>query len=501
MGVLTVDDLLVGSEFADVQTIGGPPSISGLVNASISANANTGPLPFTVSDVETPAGDLTVGASSDNPLLVPNSPANLAFGGADENRTLTVTPATGEQGTANIEVVVTDANNDTATNTFTLTVGQPSISSVPNQIAPENSVLGPVVFTVADNETAPGSLSVSATSSDQFILPDSSIGIVNNGGTRNLFLTNTTAGFANVTVTVNDGTFDVSTAFTLTVYPTLGWLMDDDFSYEDGSITANSGFLWATHSAATGQTGQTQVVKGKLLLVNNASEDINRWFTNAPIINTSGTLLHSRFVVNFSSLPTATGVGEYFGHFREATGGNFRARLFSTTNGVTPGKLKLAISNGGFLTAVHPTELSLDTDYVVITRFNTATAESTLWVSPASEASVSVTPVDVTTPITTYSYAFRQQSGIGSLSVDDLVIGSTFDEVFFTVTPPVPTPIPLGFQLFGGNLELSWSDPLFLLQAAPSVTGTYTNIPGATSPHSVPISGDQRYFRLAYPLP
>lgn len=59
-----------------------------------------------------------------------------------------------------------------------------------------------------------------------------------------------------------------------------------------------------------------------------------------------------------------------------------------------------------------------------------------------------------------------------------------------------PTPVPLNSQLSGGNLILTWTNPAFALQGAPSVTGTYTNITGATSPFTNTITGSQGYFRL-----
>jgi hypothetical protein len=34
------------------------------------------------------------------------------------------------------------------------------------------------------------------------------------------------------------------------------------------------------------------------------------------------------------------------------------------------------------------------------------------------------------------------------------------------------------------------------LQSAPTVTGTYTNVPGATSPYTNAITGSQKFFRL-----
>ena len=60
----------------------------------------------------------------------------------------------------------------------------------------------------------------------------------------------------------------------------------------------------------------------------------------------------------------------------------------------------------------------------------------------------------------------------------------------------LPTsPIPLNIRLTNGALNLSWSNPTFSLQAAPAVTGTYTNIPGALSPYTNSITGSRR-FRL-----
>jgi hypothetical protein len=46
----------------------------------------------------------------------------------------------------------------------------------------------------------------------------------------------------------------------------------------------------------------------------------------------------------------------------------------------------------------------------------------------------------------------------------------------------------------GNSLILTW--PVGTLQAAPNVTGTYTNVPGATSPYTNSISGRATYFRV-----
>jgi hypothetical protein len=43
---------------------------------------------------------------------------------------------------------------------------------------------------------------------------------------------------------------------------------------------------------------------------------------------------------------------------------------------------------------------------------------------------------------------------------------------------------------------LTWFNPGFSLQSAPSATGTFTNIAGATSPYTNPVTSPQQFFRL-----
>jgi uncharacterized repeat protein (TIGR03803 family) len=50
----------------------------------------------------------------------------------------------------------------------------------------------------------------------------------------------------------------------------------------------------------------------------------------------------------------------------------------------------------------------------------------------------------------------------------------------------------------GANVILTWPTNAagFTMQSATAITGTFTNIPGATSPYTNPITGSQQYFRL-----
>jgi hypothetical protein len=52
----------------------------------------------------------------------------------------------------------------------------------------------------------------------------------------------------------------------------------------------------------------------------------------------------------------------------------------------------------------------------------------------------------------------------------------------------------LNYTWSGGVLTLDWTGGV--LQAAPDVTGTYTDVPGAVSPYVVPTTDPQGFFRV-----
>jgi uncharacterized repeat protein (TIGR03803 family) len=62
----------------------------------------------------------------------------------------------------------------------------------------------------------------------------------------------------------------------------------------------------------------------------------------------------------------------------------------------------------------------------------------------------------------------------------------------------ITVPIPLNIQCNGPSVVLSWDDPAsqFSLQSAPTMTGQFTNIPGAASPYTISITGAQQFFQL-----
>jgi len=473
-----------------------PPTISAIPDQDIATSTTTGPLAFTVDDFQTAASNLVVTVTSDNPTLVPNNPANLVLGGDGANRTLEVIPATAEQGSANIEMVVTDADLDTATNTFRVIVGAPVISPVANQTTPLNTATGPIAFTVDDAET-PGGLTVTGASSDPTLVQDGNI-VVSAGGTNRTVTITPQAGqvgTVQITLTVDDGFNTVSTSFQLTVYPSIGIDLADDFNYADGDIEVESGFFWSVHSPTASTNADARVVSNKLQLSFTNANDIHAFLTNAPYATNSGIIVYAGMVVNFSELPSAN--GSYFAHFYPLTGFNYRARVFAGTSGAAAGKFRIGIANGSAtVSEVFPQDLQLGADYNVVVGHNIGTAESWVWVNPVDQNSPRAAATDPLFPSEQGGFAFRQAGGIGSLTVDNLRVSTAFSDVLTAVTP---VPVPLTITRDGGNVILEWTDPQFSLAVGASVVSATNKIGGATSPHTNAIVWPQEYFQLVWP--
>jgi hypothetical protein len=204
-----------------------PPTISTIADEIMYQNTNSGPIAFTVSDNETPASSLVVSAGSSNPTLLPV--ANITFGGSGNNRTVTLTPVVGQVGSAAVTVTVSDGSA-TASTTFQLTVlvskpidTPPVISPIGNQITSFNTPTPAIPFSIGDTETPASSLTLSATSSDQSVVPNANI--VFGGSASNRTVTVTPAanmtGTVAIAVSVSDGTMAASNVFQVTVLPTI----------------------------------------------------------------------------------------------------------------------------------------------------------------------------------------------------------------------------------------------------------------------------------------
>jgi len=490
--VVFVDSLKIGTLFNDVAGANTAPLVSPIPNQNTPRNAAIGPIAFTVEDAETPAASLIVSNGSSNASLVPNG--NIVLGGSGTNRNLTITPAAGQQGSTTISNFVSDGVNTTVS-TFVLTVGAPYISPIANQITVSNTPTPAIAFTIGDAEG--DSLTLSSNSSNPTLI--TSIVFGGSGSNRTVTLTpepNQT-GVATITLTADDGTTTFSRSFKLTVTPLLGIVLADTFSYT--TFTLSNALYGATDSPWAHASGaifyEVQVLGGAAELTFQQSEDVAASLTNGPFASTNGVVLYSGFTVRFNVLPTAS--GNYFAHFKDSNPGTtFRGKVFAATANAAPGQLRIGIANQGNAPSVeYPMDLNLGSTYNVVTKYNTGTGETWLWVNPASEGSPNVAAVDALQTSSIGSYGLREDTGIGVVDIDNLVISTSFADV---LTAVAPGPTTLTNDVFGTDRVLSWAGSQFALQCAPAVTGVYTNIPGVTSPHTNAIADGQKFFRLKY---
>ena len=195
-----------------------PPTISVIGTATTGRNTPV-TVSFTVADAETGAALVTVSGTSTNQTLVPN--ANLIFGGSGANRTLTITPVNSQIGSTMITVTASDGGLSSGSS-FTLNVPantEPRINGPGNVITGRNTPIT-LSFTVADSETAPSALMVTATSSNQTVVPNANVVMMGSDGDRTVTLTPAAGqwGATTIAIAVSDGTFTTHFSFVLVVY-------------------------------------------------------------------------------------------------------------------------------------------------------------------------------------------------------------------------------------------------------------------------------------------
>jgi hypothetical protein len=381
--------------------------------------------------------------------LLPN--ANILLSGSGADRTVTVTPANGEQGIAVVTLTVTDGGGASSSTTFTVFVGFPSISSIARQIIATNTSTAAIPFMIGDDVTAADDLTLSVSSFDTNLIPVANIIFGGSGSNRTVTITPTAdkAGFSTITIVVSDaGGLKATNTFTVTVRPLLGLLISEPFSYADDTAIADGSTPWISHS---GTFGQTKVTGGKLLLTSTNSEDFNREFFPLFFPSTNGVVLYSSYKVRFFQRPS-TG-GDYFAHYKDDTAAGFRAKVFAASAGSESNSLRFGIThNLSTITTnlLHPTAIETNTEHTIVTRYDTGTGACALWVDPSAETDTSVSAPDNAGSITVFSFAFRQPTGaIGTFTVDDLKIGACYEDV-------AEVRYSLTVEVSGNDVKVRW---------------------------------------------
>jgi hypothetical protein len=144
---------------------------------------------------------------------VPNE--NIVVSGTGLTRTVTITPTTNLTGTATITLLLNEPIGPVTTS-FQLDVRSPvSLSAPTNQTVQGATQVGPLDFSVS------GATSVTATSSDTALVPNTNIVIAGSGDTRTITVTPSpgTYGTTTITITASGGGSTLTESFTVTVIP------------------------------------------------------------------------------------------------------------------------------------------------------------------------------------------------------------------------------------------------------------------------------------------
>jgi subtilisin-like proprotein convertase family protein len=217
-----------------ITPVNDPPTISAILGQKVNVGTATGPIPFTVGDVETLPENLLVLVGSSDTAKVPEQ--NIVISGTGANRTVNVIPANSSvDGTVTITLTVRDTGDGvnppretprTFVVSFTALPGNPTITPIAATAVNENSSVDvPFVIRSGVEGVSPDQLTLTPISGNTTLLPVSGITFSGSGTDRIVRLTPAANRNGSVQVTIRVTNNNVSpartdeTTFTLTVRP------------------------------------------------------------------------------------------------------------------------------------------------------------------------------------------------------------------------------------------------------------------------------------------
>ncbi len=200
-----------------------PPVVSTTQTARTAQEDVATTLSVTITDDFTATSALVLTATSGNQSVVADA-GIVQQGATAATSVFQVTPVTNASGIASIFVSARDTNGNVSTATFTLTVNAvndaPVIATNNTAVSTNEDIATNVTVSLVDVDTALNTIALTATSSNQSLLPDGNItqvGVTQATSQFSFLPAMNASGVAQVTITADDGGFQRSTTFTLTV--------------------------------------------------------------------------------------------------------------------------------------------------------------------------------------------------------------------------------------------------------------------------------------------
>lgn len=219
-----------------------------------------------------------------------------------------------------------------------------------------------------------------------------------------------------------------------TVTPTVSLEENLDYGAAAGDLTTISGGSWINHSGASNQlmyaTASLSMtdypssnVGGSLALSSSGSEDVNTSLTS---IITTGTV-YSSALINLSEVNDGT----YFFHLMEEDGSfSYSARFGAKSDG--SGNILFGIGASSSSLTYGTTPYDLNTTYLIVTTYDTATGTSNLYVLTSPEATEPTTPEATNTGSSGNSanrIGIRQGGGGPTGTIDGIRVANTWSAI------------------------------------------------------------------------
>ena len=465
-------------------TSGSPPSISSLPNITTVATVNSVTNSFTVGDPEDGPNALAPVAASSNEAVVPA--ANVFFEGSGATRTLYVVGAAA--GTARITVTVTDSNGNPADRLFTVTVLPQNFAPFASTPTPTNTPLNtPVVvpFTVGDAESPASSLVVTGevAAYSAAILSSLSFGSDFSGTNRTVTVTPVTGangvGVVKLSISDTNGNSN-SVSFAVMVLAAPNVVFNDHFDYPAATVGLfpGSANFWARRSANAGNVNFSTQGGAAYIRPKSNADDAAAQLAGGPYTPSSHAVLYAKCNATWidvaAELTTNSVGGGFFDLSQSGSATSILVADVATSTNVAPdGSFNLGLFDGSGV--IQPnTNVAIPVpggSCSIVTRYEVATAKSTLWVNATSEADPSVSASDTANPVSIDYVGLRQELGMGYILVDDV-------QVLLAITPSITAIAPPN----GGTVDVFFSggsaDGIgnFGVDGASVVTGPYANV-------------------------
>jgi len=238
-----------------------------------------------------------------------------------------------------------------------------------------------------------------------------------------------------------------------------------DYGAVAGGLVAQSGGIWAQHSGSTAvgyattsltMTGYpSSGVGGSATIVGSNSQDVNRTFTSVTTGN-----VYASTLVNLSAVSAS---GNYFYHFRDASGGFF-GRVYAKDDGT--GKILFGVREGGGTIVYGTTLFDLNTTYLLVLKYDLTAGAASIYVLSAvtgtEPGTTEATSVDGTNATSIAAIALRQSGGIPTCTVDGIRVATTWTDLMVESTSPA---LVVSSAVSGLDYEVS---------SGPSAEGTFT---------------------------